>query len=188
MKIRLMYLVGFVLVQSSGAHAAAVMTGVGLEIEPIFGYERVQKLYPSTHQTSRLTYGARAIFVIPLVAAELEYTRGQDTEISGAQTVDETDDRIKLGARSRISLGSLLFLTVRGGGQAKRTTRSITQAGVTTTNALPFTYYPYAGAALGGRLGSLISVQGGLTVVFTAFPDMTANEYQATLGMTVRVK
>ena len=182
--------VSTVSIDNAGAQSARSMSvqGVMIEIQPIFGYERVQKLFPTAHQNSRLFYGARATFGIPLVAAELEYIRGQDTEVVGSQSVEEVDDRIKLGIRSRVGLGSLLFLSVRAGGQAKRTTRTVTQAGVATVTTLPFVYHPYAGAALGGRLGTQLSIEGGMNVVFTNFPDMSANDYQATLGFTVNLK
>lgn len=175
-------------ISSAHAQGRAKAGGFGLDVQPIFGYERVQKLYPTAHQVSRLMFGARASIGVPLIAAELEYTRGNDTETIAGQTIDETDDRVKLGIRSRVSLGSLFFLSARAGGQAKKTTRSVTQAGTTTITNVPLTYHPYAGASVGARLGSLFMLEGGVTVIFTSFPDMSGNEYQGTLGFNVKVK
>jgi hypothetical protein len=107
--------------------------------------------------------------------------------VIGAQTIDETDDRVKVGARSRISLGSIFHVTARAGCQVKKTSRSITQGGVTTTTSLAPVYHPYAGAALGARVGSLFVLEGGVTVIFTSWPDMSGNDYQGTLGFNIRV-
>lgn len=159
----------------------------GLEVQPIFGYERVQKLYPTTHQTSRLLFGARATLGVPLLAVEVEYTRGQDSEVIAGQTIDETDDRIKVGARSRFNLGPIFHFTARAGAQMKKTSRTITQGGVSSTASLAPTYSPYAGAAVGARVGSLFVLEGGVTVIFTTFPDLSGNEYQGTLGFNIRI-
>src|SRR4051812_25574505 len=85
---------------SSGALAAPP---VAITVEPIIGYERVQKLVPQRHSRDRLTYGARARAGIPAVSAELEFTRAEDTEDFSGQAlsrVKDQDDRLKLGVVS----------------------------------------------------------------------------------------
>src|SRR5687767_3267052 len=74
----------------------------GLGIEPIIGYERVQKVLPTQHTKDRLIYGARLTLGIPLLSAEAEFTRGTDTENfpSDDLTIKDTDDKLKLGLRS----------------------------------------------------------------------------------------
>lgn len=154
-----------------------------MSIEPIIGYERVQKLVPTAHTTSRLLYGARLTAGIPLVAAEAQYTRGNDTEEFPDQslTIKDMDEKLKLGLRSSIRMTSLFSLQARGGGQAKRNTHEVN--GLATVN--PITYQPYAGLGLQSRLGRNFVLEGGVTTVFNDFPHMSQNEYETTLGFSI---
>lgn len=183
---RIVFLLGCLGASPEVARASELLQ---LQIEPIIGYERVQKLVPTAHTKERMLYGARVTGGIPLVALEGEYTQGTDTESfpSDSLTVKDQDEKLKLGLRSQLRLTSLLSLTGRGGVQAKRNTHTETLSGVSTTTVNPITYKPYAGAALSSRLGGKFELTGGLTVVFNQFPDMSQNEYQATLGFSVRL-
>ena len=175
----------FSLAQGPDAVAAPITLG----IEPIIGYERVQKLQPTQHMTNRLMYGARITAGIPLVAAEAEVTRGDDTESFPAQdlTIRDTDDKVKLGLRSSLRLSSLLSFQARAGGQAKRNTHEVTTAGQTEKTVGAIVYKPYAGLGLTSRLGHLFALSGGVTVVFNDFPRMAGNEYQTTLGFNIKI-
>jgi hypothetical protein len=157
-----------------------------LGIEPIVGYEMVQKVLPTQHRTSRLTYGARVTAGILLISGELEYTRAQDTETftAPARTTTDTTDKLKLGLRSSHSLGSLLLLTARGGVQAQQNKH---EDSITGTSFTPVTYDPYAGAELGVRLTSKIRGFAGLVVVIHDINNMVANEYQTTAGFSISV-
>jgi hypothetical protein len=174
----------------TAAHATA-QTGFGLGIEPIIGYERVQKLLPTRHTKDRLTYGARLTVGIPLFGVEAQYTRGTDTETFPADdlSVKDTDDKLKLGLVSSMRLGPIFSIIARGGGQAKRHTTEITQPSGTPARKTvdPISYKPYAGVGLSSRIGHMWLLTGGLTVVFGEFPDMSKNEYETTLGFTVRL-
>jgi hypothetical protein len=169
---------------SSAAHAAPIF----LTVEPLVGYERVQKILPTEHTTSRLMYGARLTFGFPLLSLESEYTRGSDSETfsNPEQTLKDTDDKVKLGLRSSIRLSSIFSLQARGGGQAKRNTHEVTQNGTTTSTTSPIVYRPYAGAGLSATLASRFVLTGGITAVFNDFPNMSKNEYQTTLGFSIK--
>ncbi len=52
------------------SYATTYNTGIQSDIEPVIGYERVQKLVPTPHTSDRLVYGARAWLGFPLVAVE----------------------------------------------------------------------------------------------------------------------
>lgn len=160
-----------------------------LNIEPLVGYELVQKILPNPHTKNRLMYGARVTAGIPLVSAEAEYTRSTDTETYPDQdlTIKDTDNKLKLGARSTLTLSRFFRFTLRAGGQAKQSTHEITEAGMTRTTTDPIVYRPYAGAGLSASLSSKINLSGTFTVVFNDFPNMSQNEYQTTLGFAVKL-
>lgn len=158
-----------------------------LGIEPIIGYEMAQKLLPTRHRVSRLTYGGRITAGILLISAELEYTRANDEESysAPARTIADTDDKLKLGLRSGFGLGRLIRLTARGGVQAQQNKHDETIAGVTRTSYTPVTYNPYAGAELRLRLTNKITASAGVVVVVHDFNDMVQNEYQTTAGFSI---
>ena len=184
--LRKRYVFVFGLVSIVIGHAAQAEV-LAFNIEPIVGYERVQKLAPAAHTRDRLFYGARATVGVPLIAGEVEYIRGTDTETIAAQdlSLKDTDDRVKLGLRSSLRISTLLSLQLRGGGQAKRNTHEETQAGVTTKTIGQIVYKPYAGLSLSARLSSKIELSGGIVTVFNGFPNMSKNEYQTSLGFRV---
>jgi hypothetical protein len=162
---------------------------VTVSVEPIIGYERVQKLVPQRHTRDRLTYGARARAGIPAISAELEYTRAEDTEDFSNQPltrVKDQDDRLKLGIVSSYSLSTLLSFQARAGGQASRGHHEETVSGATSATDRKLEYNPYAGGGLTARLGDTLDLSAGITVVFHEFPDMSKNDYQTTLGFSVK--
>lgn len=158
------------------------------DLEPIIGYERVQKWVPSPHTKDRLIYGARYNLGLGFLGAEAEYTRASDTESfpsSGLETQD-TSDRLKLGARLRFFSLGIVSASARLGGEAYRNVHQETVSGITTTTTEPIRYRPYAGALLNGHLGRSLGVHAGLTAVFRDFPDMSQNDYQVTAGFSVK--
>lgn len=162
-------------------------SAVGLDIEPIIGYEMNQKFTPTQHTTNRMTYGARVTLGVILMSIEAEYTRGTDTETFPdiATTIKDTDDKIKLGLRSALG-PSRMKIIARGGVQAKQNINETTVSGTMTKTTSPVTYKPYAGAGLRIGLGAKIALTGGVTAVFNDFPDMEKNDYQTTLGLSIK--
>lgn len=173
----------------TAAFAEKTRAKFGFDIEPIVGYERVQKLIPTAHTSDRLVYGARVTAGFPLLAAEAEYLRGTDTESFPSQNLEVTEvsDKAKLGVRSSLALGKLVRLTARGGAQAKQNERTEVLNGVTTVTKDPLVYNPYAGAGLKVGLGKRFALSGDMVVVFGDFPNMDKNEYQVTLGFSVKL-
>lgn len=157
------------------------------EVEPIIGYERVQKLVPTPHTRDRLVYGVRVIAGLMMISGEAEYTRGMDTESFPltATTRRDTDDKARIGLRSNLAMGRLFNFIIRAGAQAKQTKTENTVGAVTTTSISPIKYNPYAGAGLKMRLASNVSFTADVTAVFNDFPDMSQNEYMTTAGFAV---
>lgn len=172
---------------NSFAKSTSLRTGLGFDLEPVVGYERVQKLVPTPHTNDRLIFGGRATMGIPLLAIQAEYLRGMDTEAFPTQdlAITDTDDKLKLGLRSGLSLSTLLTFSVRAGVQATRNIHTETTSAGSTTTENPITYAPYAGAGLRVGLGRKFSFTGDLTTIFTDTKDLTKNEYQLTAGFRV---
>lgn len=156
-------------------------------LEPIVGYERVQKLVPTAHSRDRLVYGARATLGIPFLSLEAEYTRSTDTEsfADTLTTITDTDDKARLGLRTRYQLLGLASLFVRGGVQARQTRHQTTVVAVSTTTTDPIVYNPYLGAGAQVHFGSQFSLTADVTTVFRSFPSFTDNDYMVTAGFVV---
>src|SRR5690606_4142144 len=103
-----------------------------VKVEPVFGYERVQKHEPHAHFSTRVFYGARVIAGMPYLSLEGELIRGKDTEVFASQDMTriDTDDRLKLGLRSSYAMGSILSAHARGGLEARRNTAEVSVSGV----------------------------------------------------------
>ena len=158
------------------------------EVEPVVGYERVQKLVPTPHSRDRLVYGARLTAGILWVAAELEYLNSSDNEsfpISAMTTKDVTD-RAKAGVRVSMSFLRILAFTLRGGAQASKNRHTETSNGVSTTTYEPITYQPYLGAGLTATLARNLAFRADATAVFPDFPSFLGATYQATAGFIIR--
>ncbi|MCM2324217.1 MAG: hypothetical protein NDJ90_13245 [Oligoflexia bacterium] len=161
---------------------------VSYTIEPVIGFEHVQKVAPTPHSRNRMIYGLRARAGIPLVSLEAEATRGSDLELfpNDDLKIRDQDDRLKIGLVSTRYLGSLFSFSLRAGAQATRNLHEETRAGVTTVTKSGPTYHPYAGTGITSRLGNNFDLAAGVTVIFNDFPHMSKNEYQTTLGFNLR--
>lgn len=168
---------------SRGASAEVTYT-----VEPVIGYERVQKLLPTPHMRQRLVYGARLTAGLFMLAGEAEVLRGTDTEhfIETGTTTTDTEDKLRIGIRARLRLIRFANFILRGGAQASRNTHEETVAGVTTRLEEPVKYRPYLGAGLQVGLSSNISFTADVTTVFRSFPNLTDNDYQTTASLTLR--
>jgi hypothetical protein len=183
-KLMLIAVTSFAL--SDAAHAAVM--GLTTSVEPIIGYERVQKFLPTQHTHERLVYGLRVVAGLPLISAEGEYTRATDSEdfvSPTAMTIKDTDDRARVGARSTFKLTGFLSLFVRAGAQASMSRHDVTTSGTTVTTIDPISYLPYAGAGLRIGLGSKISLNADMTTVFHSFPSMNNNDYLTTASLAI---
>lgn len=161
---------------------------VEVEVEPIIGYEREQKLLPEPRTTETILYGARLTAGIPMVSGELEYTTSTDTESFPALGLSQTEktERAKLGIVSKLRLGRLFRFKLRGGAQARRTTTEQTSGTVTTRSVSPVKYKPYLGAGVQARLTPKFRFSADLVTIFEDFPSFRNNQYQLTAGFSVK--
>ncbi|MBY0370901.1 porin family protein [bacterium] len=156
------------------------------DLEPIVGYERVQKFLPTAHTKDRLVLGGRVVLGTPLISAEAEYTRANDTESYPATSTDiaEQQDKARVGLRSTYNF-ALVSVFARAGAQARLTKRTVTVSGTPSTQTDPITYNPYAGAGARVHIRNNIALSADITVVFNGFPNMNMNDYMTTAGLVV---
>lgn len=158
-----------------------------VNIEPIFGFERVQKISPTAHTSDRLTYGARVTLGVPAISLEGEYLYGRDTENFSSTSITETDNRLKIGLRSGLNLGSFIRLNARAGMQITRNQFEQASDGtVTLTLINEALYAPYAGLGLKVNLLSMLAASGEFVAVMLDTADFSQNEYQATIGLIIK--
>ena len=159
-----------------------------LTIEPIVGYERVQKFSPTVHTADRLIYGARATYGLSLASLEAQVTQGNDTESFPLQDLEIKEEVINamLGLKSSIRFGVLSFF-LRAGGHARKSKVSTTEAGVTTIEEPGINISPYAGTGLGINFSNMIKINAGVTAIFTGKPKGSDQEYQTTLGFAIKI-
>jgi hypothetical protein len=153
-------------------------------IQPLLGFETVYRSTPRPHTVTQTMYGVRLTGGVDLLSAEIEYTKstGSENFQTAPEKITSTDEKLKLGGRSVFRLSDLFNMSVRFGGQAKKTKEETTNAGVVTTEEKPIEYSPYLGAAFGLHLGKM-NVSVGTTVVIKDVNDMEKNEVQNTIAI-----
>lgn len=160
-----------------------------LKVMPIIGYETVFRDFPTPHTSTRLIYGLRLSYGVPLLSGEAEYTMGNDVEnyVSAPERVRNKDERLKLGLVSTYHPVQFFSLSARAGGQASRGTREITSGGVATTTTKDLEVNPYAGAGLGFHLSSFLTLNANSTVVFRDYKSMRKNDVQNTVSLSIGI-
>lgn len=151
------------------------------------GFERVQKVTPTPRTKTRMFYGLRALYGVPLLSAELQVTQAKDNETleEGNLLLKETATTGMLGIYSSFNHASMLSSYFRAGGHGRKTEIEQTRAGETTKSEPSVRLSPYAGAGLNFRLAQFFSLTAGLTVIFTGEPQGSDREYQTDLGFNI---
>lgn len=183
------WLIAFFIYPHQSQAQRALPRGVNVKFEPILGFETLYRSSPTSHTVSRMTYGLRVIAGVPVIAAELEYTQGSDTETysTAPEKIKYEDQKLKLGVRTTYNFAKIMNFVARLGGQATQTTISTTNSGITTEEKESIKYDPYAGGAFGLYLGQSATLNIGTTVVFRDTNDMKKNEYQTVISLGVGI-
>lgn len=159
-----------------------------LQISPLYGFERVQKLSPEVRTKNRTFVGVRLVYGPPLLSFESEVTRSNDTEELPARSLveDEESYAAKVGLRSSFNL-VLFRWYVRAGGHARKSTYSRVENGVSSTREPAINISPYAGTGFKFNLASNFFVSGGVTAIFTGKPRGSDRDYQTTFAFGMRL-
>ncbi len=160
-------------------------------IEPLYGFERVQKFYPlPARYRTRSFLGVRAILGPRLLSGEVEVTHASDTEEFPDQDlkVKETSKKGKLGVRSTLKAGNYLGFFLRAGMQVRDNDLEITENGVSRSEDPAPRWDPYAGTGVQVAIADVVALTGGVTAIFAEdIANHRDYEYQYSLGVTFRV-
>ncbi|PIP94932.1 MAG: hypothetical protein COW00_14190 [Bdellovibrio sp. CG12_big_fil_rev_8_21_14_0_65_39_13] len=160
-----------------------------ISIEPLYGFETVQKFEPTAHTKNRAIYGIRAILGSGFLRGEAEVTQAKDTEsfLDQDLKIEDTTNKAKAGLRFNFRMASLLTLYLRSGMQLKQSEITRTQAGVSTKRKTGFYSDPYAGGGLRVHFMTNFSLTADYTIIWSDYPVSNKKEYQTTLGFAARI-
>jgi hypothetical protein len=161
--------------------------GISFELEPLYGYERVQKSAPTSHAVDRPFYGLRVRGGSPALSFEVGALRASDTEAYPLQdlTLKDSDDRYQLGVVTLLGLSRATGLALRGGVQGTRRVHESTTGGINTVTTNPLTYAAYAGFGFVLRLSRFFGLSISGTVV-SDLKTLSKSEYQTSAGFLLR--
>lgn len=161
-----------------------------LNIIPIVGFERVQKFQPTPHMKTRGIVGVGAVYTLPVLSLEAEFTHAQDTsnDVTTNTSYKDEDDKLKLGVRGDADLSAYFSTYLRGGAQAKQLKQTRTVAGATSTTTKTTKVNPYVGTGLSIQFLQYLSVTADVTAIYTPTSEdaLSDFEYQPSLGLTIR--
>jgi hypothetical protein len=121
-------------------------TQPAFRFEPIYGVERTQVEYPKpSRYVTRTLFGARVLYGVRLLSAELEFSRSDDSRnySSDNYKIHDTVERLMLGARSTFDLSTFLSWWLRSGVRASRQKSVIDDNGTSRTETPPTDFYKW---------------------------------------------
>ncbi len=155
----------------------------------MYGFENMYRKTPEPPKFIRsTTIGARATYGVPYLSAELEVSRGTNTEdqFSPSKKIETTRESARLGIKSEYRMAQLLSVYVRLGARAKKDIFESTVSGVTEKTESPVDVDPYFGTGLRFRIGQEFSLNAGATATEVINEDgQKEYEMQTTLSWTM---
>lgn len=175
----------FTVLLSTSSFASA-----GLSIEPLYGIERSQRLFPAPPKTITKTFlGIRALYGTKLLSGEFEVSQANNTDDfpTTNEKVEYTTQRAMIGARSYPFTSQYIGMFFRAGARAQMIKREVTTPTETRSEDSPLTFDPYAGAGLTIAFARNFALSAGATLVYNR--DAPASEQydtQYNLSFTIR--
>jgi hypothetical protein len=119
-------------------------------IEPVIGYQSLQRTYPFDHKQGMLTYGLRVVVGTYRLAGEGEFQYGSATENFSNPTVTDNTSFIqaRVGARTIVPVIEQLSLIFRLGMEGFHYSNEISNATTTITDSPAWKFEPYLGAGV----------------------------------------
>jgi len=163
----------------------------GLVLTPIIGVERVQKFDPSPYMKSRMIFGILAVYNLPVISMESEYSHAQDTSADLTATTPTTykdvEDKIKLGVRGNAKWDQYLTTYLRGGAQLRQNTHTKTISNVSSVSTNQTKVQPYIGTGVAIHLMQYFSLNADITAVYAPSSNAALNDFEISpsIGFTL---
>lgn len=162
-----------------------------LKIEPVYGVERTQRLYPEPARYRTSTFlGLRALYGEPIFSVEAEINQGTSKEEFPADNleVEYIDRKALLGFRTYPITSNIFGLYLRFGARAQKNERNIKENGVARSEKDPLSFDPYAGTGLTIALANNFSLNAGATLIYNKNAESDSEKYDTryTLSFTLR--
>lgn len=147
-----------------------------LLLEPVIGYQIIERSYPYNHTTGMLLFGGRLVLGSQRLAGEFLYTHGSSSETfsNPQQTVETTRDAFRAGPRTIVPLEQWVSLIFRAGMQGYKDEFSIRSASGTVTSTSGWKYNPYTGVGLILRVFSGLTLDLSGTYIFNGDIETSA--------------
>lgn len=180
------YLTLLILLNSSN-----LVHGADLKIEPVYGFERTQRLYPEPARYRTTTFlGLRALYGDPKFSLEAELNQSTSSEEFPEDDlkVEYIDRKALLGFRTYPLTSKIFGWFLRFGARAQKNTRNIEEASESRTEEDPLTFDPYAGTGLTLVLGNNFSLNGDATLIYNRNAESESEKYDTrySLSFTIR--
>ena len=165
--------------------------GNGFVLTPIIGFEQIKQLAPTVTSQTRIIYGAKLLFPLPISTIELEYTHGQNTvtDLSTQTSYKFIDDKLKLGLIGYANLGPFITTHLRGGAQLSTSKDTKTTATNVSTQDTISKVNPYLGTGLSLHFYQYLSINGSLTCIYapTKTPGMSDYQLEPSIGIGISI-
>lgn len=162
-----------------------------LKIEPVYGVERTQRLYPEPARYRTTTFlGLRALYGKPIFSLEAEVNQSTSKEEFPDDNleVEYIDRKALLGFRTYPLTSKIFGVFLRFGARAQQNERNIKENGESRSEKDPLTFDPYAGTGLTMVLGSNFSLNAGATLIYNRNAVDENEKYDTRYSLSFTIK
>lgn len=162
-----------------------------LKIEPVYGVERTQRLYPEPARYRTTTFlGLRALYGKPIFSLEGEISQSTSKEEfpSDNLEVEYIDKKALLGFRTYPLTSQIFGVFLRFGARAQKNERKIVENGESRTENDALTFDPYAGTGLTVAIANNFSLNAGATLIYNKNAESESEKYDTRYSFSFTIK
>ena len=161
-----------------------------LKIEPVYGVERTQRLYPEPARYRTSTFlGLRALYGKPEFSLEAEINQSTSNEEfpSDNLEVEYLDRKALIGFRTYPLTSEIFGVFLRFGARVQKNQRKIKENGDSRTEEDPLTFDPYAGTGVTIAFGSNFSLNAGATLIYNRNAEDIDEKYDTRYSLSFTI-
>lgn len=162
-----------------------------LKIEPVYGVERTQRLYPEPARYRTSTFlGLRALYGKPIFSFEAEINQSTSKEEFSTDDlkVEYVDKKALIGFRTYPLTSQIFGLFLRFGGRAQKNERIIEENGESRTESDALTLDPYAGTGLTVAIANNFSLNAGATLIYNKNAESESEKYDTRYSFSFTIR